>query len=586
MSSPASSTAAFPLKMLQPLGAYQLSGLAWVSSAQLARLPQCAGSFAAPASPEPSGRFLALDRIKGYLLLLGPDQGGLADERAEILNPYNAAAFIDGKGLWLEAEQLWFCKGQNLYVCQLPSFCPQLFLSLPYEISGVAVAANQVYIACQKSGYIHVYEQQSRRLIRKLSAPGIGEQNLCLAALSTAAGANPQAALWVCDALEQSVYCLDPITGHCQATALTPFDHPTAIAFARPEAGAAPQLWVAYAGDEPYLRDNPNNLSDPLEIAIRDRTFLHALSYAHSAERDYTVSNGYLVEMTYLEEFSTLEPVHLQHLAWQIALPTPTDRQKILQVDPVGLPFQEIQVEDQRVAVFQFPELKPDEARLFGWKARLELRGIKYHLTPERVENCPPLSAEFQAKYLVDDDRLAMNHPAVQAAAQEAIGTETNLLRKVLKIRNYVYDRLSYALIPQIDTPDVVLERGVGSCGEYVGVLLALMRLNGIACRTIGRYKCPPFPDRIGVPLQPDYNHVWLEFYVPTIGWIPMESNPDDVVERGPYPTRFFMGLPWYHVEIGKGIRFETTSHRDQGVRLGDLALNHIRFKILGELPA
>jgi hypothetical protein len=58
------------------------------------------------------------------------------------------------------------------------------------------------------------------------------------------------------------------------------------------------------------------------------------------------------------------------------------------------------------------------------------------------------------------------------------------------------------------------------------------------------------------------------------------------VVERGPYPTRFFMGLPWYHVEIGKGIRFETTNYRDKGMRLGDLAINHVRFTILQELPA
>jgi transglutaminase-like putative cysteine protease len=85
----------------------------------------------------------------------------------------------------------------------------------------------------------------------------------------------------------------------------------------------------------------------------------------------------------------------------------------------------------------------------------------------------------------------------------------------------------------------VVLERGVGSCGEYVGALLALARLNGIACRTIGRYKCPPYAEQQRVPLQPDFNHVWLEFYVPGFGWLPMESNPDDVVEQGPYPSRF-----------------------------------------------
>jgi hypothetical protein len=390
----------------------------------------------------------------------------------------------------------------------------------------------------------------------------------------------------VSDRLEQSVYCLDLITGQTLLATLTPFVHPTALAFGNLTAAGEAELFVAYAGDEPYLRENPNNHEDPLEIGVRDSTLIHSLAIHHESDHAFTLSNGYLLEMSYVEELAALEQFHLQNLEWQIALPAQTDRQRVLQVEPIGLPYEEKVVDGERVALFKFADLKSEQACLFGWKARLEVRGIKYQFDPASAENCPPLPLEFCQKYLVDDDELAMHHPSVQAAAHAAVGTETNLLRKALKIRNYVYDRLSYALTPLIDTPDIVLERGVGSCGEYVGVLLALFRLNGIACRTAGRYKCPPHPDRFGIPLQPDYNHVWLEFYLPGFGWLPMESNPDDVVERGPYPTRFFMGLPWYHVEMGKGIRFETTNYRDQGIRLGDLALNHIRFKILKELPA
>jgi hypothetical protein len=46
------------------------------------------------------------------------------------------------------------------------------------------------------------------------------------------------------------------------------------------------------------------------------------------------------------------------------------------------------------------------------------------------------------------------------------------------------------------------------------------------------------------------------------------------------------MGLPWWHVEMGKGIPFEKLI-RPEGspdVKLGDLAVNHMRFRILGEL--
>jgi hypothetical protein len=50
------------------------------------------------------------------------------------------------------------------------------------------------------------------------------------------------------------------------------------------------------------------------------------------------------------------------------------------------------------------------------------------------------------------------------------------------------------------------------------------------------------------------------------------------------------MGLAWYHVEIGKGIPFETLTSKglplSDNISIGNLALNHIRFTILEELPS
>jgi hypothetical protein len=539
-------TSMTPPRTVRPYGVYAIHGLA--SDGQ---------------------HLMALDSVRGYLL-----QIDCANDNTIVLNPLNVQQFTEAQGLAMWEEQIWFSQNNRVYWCTRQDFKPRPFVALPYPVNGVAVWKTTVYIACQKAGYILVYDARTGKRITQFSAPGVGEENLCVR----------DEELWVCDRTEQTVYCMDRATGVINYSILTPFDSPSGLAF-HPTPTGEDCLYVSYAGEEAYIRDDPNNLDNPLQLTFRDRTFIHPLHFTR--HEHYTLSNGYLIEMTYLEELSPLDEVTIDQLEWRIALPAETLRQKLVKIEAIGMLFAEEVQNGQRVAVFRFDRLNPNEGRLFGWKALLEVRSIKYHLTPEDVAKVPPLSDEFRVQYLVDDDDLAMDTPTIRRAAEEAIGTETNILRKILKIRNYVYDRMSYGIKPHIDTPDIALERGVGSCGEYVGILLALARLNGIACRTVGRYKCPPQPEKQNVPLQPEFNHVWIEFYVPDFGWLPMESNVDDVVENGPYPTRFFMGLPWYHAEMGKGVSFEKIAApvMPEDVSIGDLALNHIRFTILGELP-
>jgi transglutaminase-like putative cysteine protease len=532
-------------RTIRPIGAYQLSGLV-----------------------AKSDRLLTVDTVRGYLLAVDP-----GNDNTTIINPYHLADWTGVTGLTIWQDCLWFARGQDVWWCEKDTLTPHLFTHLPYPVNGVAVWQDIVYVSCQKSGYIQSFDRHTSKLIGKIPQPGVGSETLTVW----------QQQLWVCDRTEQTVYCLDPLSGEVQLSVITPYPSPTGIAFYE-SADLDARCYVAYADEEPYIRDNPN-ARFPYQLTFRDRTFIHPLHIQNFAADRYTLSNGYLVELSYVEELLPLEAVTLDRVEWRIALPSNTLRQRIRYVEPIGREFTIEEQNGQKVAVFEFERLQPHQGGLLGWKVILEMYSLKYHLSPTDVDDSLELPPALH-DYLIDDDDLAMDTPIVQQAARESCGTETNVLRKMLKIRNYVYDRLSYGIRPYIDPPDLVLSRGIGSCGEYVGVLLALARLNGIACRTIGRYKCPPFPDRRGVPLEPDFNHVWLEFYVPGIGWLPMESNVDDTVERGPYPERFFMGLAWYHTEIGKGITFEKANAAgdSSSLSIGDLAINHIRFRILEEL--
>jgi transglutaminase-like putative cysteine protease len=540
---------------IRPIGVYALSGLA-----------------------SDGDCLFAIDTVRGYLVSVDPDTNNTI-----ILNPHQVADWLGVTGLSLWQEKFWFAKEQEVFWCvgaaspqeNRQTLTPTLFTRLPYPVTGVAVWESTVYVSCQKSGYIHVYDQSTGERVGRFPQPGVGTETMTVF----------EDALWVCDRMEQTVYRLDRTTGAVQFSALTPFSDPTGIAFYMPASAEKPICYISYADEEPYIRDDPNS-EFPYELTFRDRTFIHPLYFHHNPTGHYTLSNGYLVELSYIEEFSPLEAVTLNNVQWRIALPSDTLRQRIRHVEPIGHDYTIEEQEGQKVAVFKFDQVQPHQAGLLGWKAVIEMYSLKYCLSAEDIDSSLPLPLELQQRYLIDDDDLAMDTPIIREAAKAAAGTETNVLRKMLKIRNYVYDRLSYGIQPRIDTPDVALARGVGSCGEYVGLLLALARLNGIACRTIGRYKCPKHPELRHLPLAPDYNHVWLEFYVPGVGWLPMESNVDDTIERGPYPERFFMGLSWYHTEIGKGISFTKMKADDkpEHISLGDLAVNHIRFRILEEL--
>jgi hypothetical protein len=316
-----------------PIGVYALSGLATDGK-----------------------RLLAIDTVRGYLVSIDPDTNNTI-----ILNPHHVSDWIGVTGLTLWEDTFWFAKGQEVLSYNRQTLTPTVFTRLPYPVTGVAVWESNVYVSCQKSGYIHVFDRNTGELLSKLPQPGVGTETLTMY----------KDALWVCDRDEQTVYCLDRTTGVIQFSALTPFASPTGITFYAPGA-EEPTCYVAYADEEPYIRDDPNARS-PYQLTFRDRTFIHPLHIHHNAAAHYTLSNGFLVEMSYVEELLPLEAVTLNNVEWRIALPSDTLRQRVRHFEPIGHEFEIEEKEGQKVAVFKFDRINPHQGGLIGWKAVIEM---------------------------------------------------------------------------------------------------------------------------------------------------------------------------------------------------------------------
>jgi hypothetical protein len=550
-----------PDRYVRPLAGREIRGLTWAGD-----------------------ELLVVDARTGRLSLVDP-----ATDDTRVVNDGMTQSFLGAGGLALAEGVLWFTTVQGLFRAGWsepggdpgadpagPCLTrPELVLAVD-GATAVAVREGRVHLV--RGRFLEVREIADLARVRsRVALHGIGVKGIAATA----------DALWLSDDLEQTVYCLDPVTLDTRFTAVTPLERPTAIAARRDLGGTEDTLRVAYYEDEPYLKDNP--WIDPSwEVRYRDRALIHQLHVHHDPDARIAWSTGHRIQMHYYVDLEPDSDVELLHdVQWRMSLPIESPRQRMVAVESIGLPFEVVEEEGQPVAVFTIPHVDAGTRLILGWRATLEVFGVKHLLTAADLADAPSLSPEMAARYLIDDEDLDLDSPEIAEATAVALGDETNVLEQARRLRSYVYDRLSYEM-GNADSPIGVLARGTGSCGEHVGTIMALYRRAGLACRVAGRYKSPYHPWS-GAPLYPDFNHVWVDLFLPGYGWVPVESNPDgDVVDVAPYPDRFFLGLPWRHVEVGKDISFEKVTYaagnRRRRIGARRLSSNHIRFDILAEI--
>ena len=243
---------ALPPATIRPIGVYALSGLA-TDGAQL----------------------LSVDTVRGYLVQIDPQTN---DTR--ILNPHHVPDWIGVTGLTRWENTFWFAKGQEVLWCDRHTLIPTIFTRLPYPVTGVAdLWRDGICELSEVRLYPCVRAQYGQS--RSSSCPSLE--------LVVKTIAIHDDVLWVCDRAEQTVYCLDRTTGAIRLSALTPFSSPTGIAFYDPGTGEQPTCYVAYADEEPYIRDDPN-AKFPYQLTFRDRTFIHPLYHPPRSRSDTILS--------------------------------------------------------------------------------------------------------------------------------------------------------------------------------------------------------------------------------------------------------------------------------------------------------
>ena len=311
----------------------------------------------------------------------------------------------------------------------------------------------------------------------------------------------------------------------------------------------------------------------------------------------FGLSGGYELEFTYAEMLkpvrNILEKIGSVKMCVRLSIPVETRRQKVKSIRIIG-DVPGVIKKDERgneVVEFRLTEVELDrERRSFGYSAVIEVYGIRYRLNV--ADSCYP--DEIKARFLKEESRYDMGRQELKDIAANLISAmprseRGNVVKIAKAVREYVYSRLEYRYNNRYTSPVETLRGGEGTCGKYMELLIGLMRLCGVACRPVGDFKVPEYKlryTRVGSVCTPDYDHAWVEFYVPAVGWVPMESSSDNMPERH---ERFFGALSWIYIENSRTEKMceickpGSWEKVDNDLMYSDFFIPDIQIKILRE---
>jgi transglutaminase-like putative cysteine protease len=137
--------------------------------------------------------------------------------------------------------------------------------------------------------------------------------------------------------------------------------------------------------------------------------------------------------------------------------------------------------------------------------------------------------------------------PLIVKTADELAGGETNPYLLARKFYDSVIDTADYQLLGQgLRGARELLTTGVGECGDYAALFVALCRAKGIPARPVVGYWAIS-----GI----EQTHVWAEFYVEPFGWIPVDPT---VGQSEPAERDYYFGnMDNQRIILNKGFNIQ-----------------------------
>jgi hypothetical protein len=485
-----------------------------------------------------------------------------------ILNIQNASKFKNLRGFGVDNENYYFTDNEGFLLVYNKSFELVSKKMLPFKPDSFTMDKNLFYFYSRSENSVQIVKIQDNivSITEKFDILGIGNKGLRVKGNE----------LWVSDDEENLIHIYDLATKKLKFSIITPFIAPTDLIFIKDK------VFVSYCGQV--------TMSSFESVSWQEeKPFLHELKYKilHDKELDCVLSNSFLVEFTYEEAISRLNSYdHYEQLTVYLALPEENIRQQILDIKPIGVPFTIVQKDGKKFAEYVVGKIDANSSGLIGYKVLLKLSSRKYVNIVGKTFSDYQYQNNDLARELEDyeggldmDNRYIRNFAGIQKPNQ--------IIEAVRILRNKVFEKLFYKGNSDAHDLEEVLRDGYGTCGDYSSIIMAVCKLNGIPIRSIGGFKVPRFTNSQYEQLSYYYNHAWLEFYYPEVGWLPFESSSDDKEFNGRLCEGQFLGEDWSHITTHKNRAIPNFIHctdKDRETHPFDIFSSNIYFRVLGEM--
>lgn len=396
-------------------------------------------------------------------------------------------------------------------------------IKVDFEVNNFTIHDNVIWACNRKSVTLYKISLTNFKIdnIEYYTYKGIGNTSLLI----------KNNELFITDSEENTIRCYN-LNGKFQYEAITPFIDPIGQVYYNQ------QHFVLYGG-------LVNEVGYENKCWQEQKPFFHAIKLRIETEKNFKIvySNAFEVDFFYEEHLYDNITEENFPMTIRLALPNETFHQKIIEISPLGLPFEMITKNNQTFAQYT---INQPHIKAIGFKATIQLQSVKFN-------TLDPINLGFKTECLLTEDEkneLNIENPYFD----QFINNEKTDIEKIKKARNQLYSKLQYKRNIYAKSFEEILKDGYGTCGDYTSLLLIFLTKNNIACQSVGGYKIPRFYISQSGILSIYYNHAWIEVYDKENSYVlPIESSSDDKEFEQRFSEGQFLGIDWTHIKLYNG---------------------------------